>query len=143
MMMTDRLSSGAGYAATREDAMAALAKTWRRTDEKAQPLINIPHGPPSCLEDACGVIFDRESAGEPASADGKPHSTSGSIQGFGYLLTALRRQRLASDKLVLQLATLLRSHDLFLELSVGTPWTPRTLTANQVRHSGKQSTDGR
>ena len=56
--------------------------------------------------------------GEPASADGKPHSTSGSIQGLGYLLTALRRQRLASDKPVLQLATFLRSHDLFLELSV-------------------------
>jgi len=81
--------------------------------------------------------------GEPASADGKPHSTSGSIQGLGYLLTALRRQRLASDKLVLQLVTFLRSHDLFLELSVRTPRTPRTLTANQVRHSGKQSTDGR
>jgi|SRR6266508_1636253 len=98
---------------------------------------------PPCLEDACGVIFERESAGEPASADGKPHGTSGSIQGLGYLLTALRRQRLASDKLVLQLATFLRSHDLFLELSVRTPRTPRTLTANQVRHSGKQSTDGR
>jgi hypothetical protein len=81
--------------------------------------------------------------GEPASADGKPHSTSGSIQGLGYLLAALRRQRLASDKLVLQLAAFLRSHDLFLELSVRTPRTPRTLTANQVRHSSKQSTDGR
>jgi hypothetical protein len=64
--------------------------------------------------------------GEPASADGKPHSTSGSIQGLGYLLAALRRQRLASDKLVLQLATFLRSHDLFLELSVRTPRTPRS-----------------
>jgi hypothetical protein len=97
--------------------MAALTKNWRRTYEKAQPLINIPHGPPSCLEGACGVIFERESAGEPASADEKPHSTSGSIQGLGYLLTALRRKRLASDKLVLQLATFLRPHDLFLELS--------------------------
>src|SRR5947207_1436895 len=86
---------------------------------------------------------ERESAGEPASADRKPHSTSGSIQGLGYLLTALRRQRLASDKLVLQLATFLRSHDLFLELSVRTPRTPRTLTANQARQGGKQGTDGR
>jgi hypothetical protein len=76
--------------------------------------------------------------GEPASADGKPHSTSGSIQGLGYLLTALRRQRLASDKLVLQLATFLRSLDLFFELIV---LAPRTLTANQVRHGGKQGTD--
>jgi hypothetical protein len=92
------------------------------------------------------VQRQRESVGGTASADGKPHSTSGSIQGLGYLLTAVRRQRLASDKLVLQLATFLRSHDLFLELSVRTPRTPRTprtLTANQVRHSGKQSTDGR
>jgi hypothetical protein len=83
------------------------------------------------------------SGAKTASADGKLHSTSGSIQGLGYLLTALRRQRLASDKLVLQLATFLRSHDLFLELSIRTPRTPRTLTANQVRHSGKQSTDDR
>jgi hypothetical protein len=104
---------------------------------------DIPNGPPPWLEDACGVIFERESVGEPASADGKPHSTSASIQGLGYLLTALRRQRLASDKLVLQLATFMRSHGLFLELSVRTPRTPRTLTANQVRQSGKQSTDGR
>jgi hypothetical protein len=89
------------------------------------------------------VVQRQREMGEPASADGKPHSTSGSIQGLGYLLTALRRQRLASDKLVLQLATFLRSHDLFLELSARTPQTPRTLTANQVRYSGKQSTDGR
>jgi hypothetical protein len=83
------------------------------------------------------------SGAKTGSADGKPHRTSGSIQGLGYLLTALRRQRLASDKLVLQPATFLRSHDLFLELSIRTPRTPRTLTANQVRHSGKQSTDDR
>jgi hypothetical protein len=78
--------------------------------------------------------------GTPASADGKPRSTSGSIQGLGYLLTALRRQGLTPDELVLQLATFLRSHDLFLELRVR---TPRTLTANQVRQGGKQGTDGR
>ena len=100
-------------------------------------------GRPPWLADACGVIFERESAGEPASADGKPHSTSGSIQGLGYLLTALRRQGLIPDELVLQVATFLRSHDLFLELSVRTPRTPRTLTANQARQGGKQGTDGR
>lgn len=52
--------------------------------------------------------------------------------------TALRRQGLIADELVLQLATFLRSFDLFLELSV---WTPRALTTNQVRHGGKQGTD--
>src|SRR5258707_15364234 len=76
----------------------------------------------------------------PASTDGKARSTSGSIQGLGYLLTALRRQGLIPDELVLQLATFLRSHDLFLELRVR---TPQTLTANQVRRGGKQGTDGR
>jgi hypothetical protein len=75
-----------------------------------------------------------------ASVDREPGSTAGYLQGIGDFFTALRRQRLASDKVVLQLATFLRSHDLFLELSVR---TPRTLTANQVRHGGKQSTDGR
>src|SRR5439155_24671660 len=44
------------------------------------------------------------------------------------------------DELVLQLATFLRSLNLFLELTV---WTvPRTLTANQVQRGGKQGTDG-
>src|SRR5215510_15629883 len=61
-----------------------------------------------------GVIFERKSAEEH------------------------RRQRLIADELVLQLATFLRSLDLFLELIVV---TPRTLTANQVRHGGKQGTD--
>jgi hypothetical protein len=32
MMMTDRLSSGAGYAATREAAMAAFAKAGGEND---------------------------------------------------------------------------------------------------------------
>jgi hypothetical protein len=45
---------------------------------------------------------------------------------------------LIADKLVLQLTTFLRSLDLLLELIV---LTPRALTANQVRHGGKQSTD--
>src|SRR5262249_16770793 len=64
--------------------------------------------------------------------------TSGSTHGLGYLFTALRRQGLIADELVLQLTTFLRSLDLFLELIV---LTPRTLTANQVRHAGKQGTD--
>src|SRR5262249_55867116 len=46
--------------------------------------------------------------------------------------------RLIADELVLQLATFLRSLDLFLELTV---LTPGTLTANQTRHGGKQGTD--
>jgi hypothetical protein len=72
--------------------------------------------------------------------DGGSSRTSVSIHGLGYLLTALRRQRLIPDELVLQLATFLRSHDLFLELRVR---TPRTLTANQARQGGKQGTDSR
>jgi hypothetical protein len=72
--------------------------------------------------------------------DGGSSRTSVSIHGLGYLLTALRRQGLIPDELVLQVATFLRSHDLFLELRVR---TPRTLTANQVRQGGKQGTDGR
>jgi hypothetical protein len=44
------------------------------------------------------------------------------------------------DEGVLQLATFLRSLDLFLELTART--VPRTLTANQVQRGGKQGTDG-
>jgi hypothetical protein len=66
----------------------------------------------------------------------KPGSTSGSRHGVGDVFTALRRQGLIADELVLQLATFLRSLDLFLELIV---LAPRTLTANQVRHGGKQA----
>src|SRR5213083_1127169 len=72
--------------------------------------------------------------------DGGSSRTSVSIHGLGYLLTALRRQGLIPNELVLQLATFPRSHDLFLELRVR---TPQTLTANQVRQGGKQGTDGR
>ena len=72
--------------------------------------------------------------------DGGSSRTSVSIHGLGYLLTALRRQGLIPDEPFLQLATFLRSHDLFLELRVR---TPRTLTANQARQGGKQGTDGR
>jgi hypothetical protein len=70
--------------------------------------------------------------------DREPGSTSGSLEGVGDLFTALRRQGLIADELVLQLAAFLRSLDLFLELSV---WTPRALTTNQVRHGGKPGTD--
>jgi hypothetical protein len=49
--------------------------------------------------------------------DGEPGGTSGSIHGLGYLFSALRREGLIADELVLQLATFLRSLDLFLELS--------------------------
>jgi hypothetical protein len=85
-----------------------------------------------CAKAAC----ERESA--VASVDREPGSTSGSLKGVGDLFTALRRQGLIADELVLQLATFLRSLDLFLELIV---LTPRTLTAYQVRHGGKQGTD--
>src|SRR5215467_9178338 len=68
----------------------------------------------------------------------EPGSTSGSLHGVGDLFTALRRQGLIADELVLQLATFPRSLDLFLELIV---LAPRTLTANQVRHGGKQGAD--
>jgi hypothetical protein len=74
------------------------------------------------------------------SVDRKLGTTSGSFQGVGDLFTARSRQGLIADELVLQLATFLRSLDLFLELRVR---TPRTLTANQVRQGGKQDTDGR
>ena len=77
--------------------------------------------------------------GKPASG-GEPGGTSASIHGLGYLFSALRRERLIADELVLQLATFLRSLDLFLELTVRT--VPRTLTANQVQRGGKQGTDG-
>jgi hypothetical protein len=77
-------------------------------------------------------------AGGPVSVGGEPGGTSAPIHGLGYLFSALRRQGLIADELVLQLTTFLRSPDLFLELIV---LTPRTLTANQVRHGGKQGTD--
>jgi hypothetical protein len=67
----------------------------------------------------------------------EPSPTSGSLHGLGDLFTALRRQGLIADEFVLQLATFLRSLDLFLELMV---LTVRTLAANQVRHGGKQGT---
>jgi hypothetical protein len=60
----------------------------------------------------------------------EPGSTSGSRHGVGDLFSALRRQGLIADELVLQLATFLRSLDLFLELIV---LAPRTLTAKCSR----------
>jgi hypothetical protein len=73
----------------------------------------------------------------PASLVVEPGGTSVSTHSLGDLFTALRRQGLIADELVLQLTTFLRSLDLFLELIV---LTPGTLTANQVRHGGKQGT---
>jgi len=67
----------------------------------------------------------------------EPGRTSAPIHRLGYLFSALRREGLIADELVLQVATFLRSLDLFLELIVV---APRTLTANQVRHGGKQGT---
>src|SRR5215813_9260941 len=78
--------------------------------------------------------------GTLASVGGEPGGTSASIHGLGYLFSALRREGLIADELVLQLATFLRSLDLFLELTVRT--VPRTLTTNQVRRGRKQGTDG-
>ena len=73
----------------------------------------------------------------PASLVVEPGGTSVSTHGLGDLFTALRRQGLIADEFVLQLTTFLRSLDLFLELIV---LTTSTLTANQVRHGGKQGT---
>jgi hypothetical protein len=94
------------------------------------------------LRRACGVIFERHRAGGEHQ-----HQWAGSravhpcsIHGLGYLFSALRREGLIADELVLQPATFLRSLDLFLELTVRT--VPRTLTTNQVRRGGKQGTDG-
>jgi len=77
----------------------------------------------------------------PTSLGGEPGGTSVSIHGLGYLFSALRREGLIADELVLQLATFLRSLDLFLELTVRA--VPRTLTTNQARRSDKQGTDNR
>jgi hypothetical protein len=75
--------------------------------------------------------------GTPASLVVEPGGTSVSTHGLGYLFTALRRQGLITDELVLQLTTFLRSLYLFLKLIV---LTLGTLTASQVRHGGKQGT---
>jgi hypothetical protein len=78
--------------------------------------------------------------GNTSSVGWESSGTSGSIQGLDYLFSALRREGLIADELVLQLATFLRSLDLFLELTVRA--LPRTLTTNQVRRGSKQGTDG-
>jgi hypothetical protein len=69
---------------------------------------------------------------------GEPGGTSAPIHALRYLVSPLRREGLIADELVLQLATFLRSLDLFLELMV---LAARTLTANQARHGAKQGTD--
>jgi hypothetical protein len=84
--------------------------------------------------------IDTDDGQSQASVGGEPGGTSSLIHRLGYLFSALRREGLTADQLVLQLATFLRSLDLFLELTVRT--VPRTLTTNQVRRDGKQGTDG-
>ena len=68
---------------------------------------------------------------------GEPGGTSASIHGLGYLFSALRREGLIADELVLQLATFLGSLDLFLELTVRT--VPRRLVLQwaTVRADGR------
>ena len=79
----------------------------------------------------------------PVSVGGEPGGTSGSIHGLGYLFSALRREGLIANELILQLPTLLCSLDLFLELAVRAflrltaRTVSRTLTTNQVQRSGK------
>jgi hypothetical protein len=99
-------------------------------------------GRPRSFTSACPVVASRAANVlfrrmlHSCRVDGGSSRTSVSIHGLGYL----RRQGLIPDEPVLQLATFLRSHDLFLELRVR---TPRTLTVNQARQGAKQGTDGR
>jgi hypothetical protein len=80
------------------------------------------------LRRACGESsLSRKGRRNTGISGREPGSTSGSRDGVGDLFTALRRQGLIADKLVLQLATFLRSLHLFLELIV---LAPRSLTAN-------------
>ena len=65
---------------------------------------------------------------------GEPCGTSASIHGLGYLFSALRREGLIADELVLQLATFLRSLDLFLELRV---LAPRTCALHSSDYAGR------
>jgi hypothetical protein len=84
--------------------------------------------------------LEREARRNTGISGREPGSTSGSLHGVGDLFTALTRQGLIADELVLQLVTFLRSLDLFLELIV---LAPRTLTANQVRHGGNAGMNAR
>src|SRR5262249_52652667 len=89
---------------------------------------------------ASHLLAGTRGGGTPPSVGRGPGGTSGSSHGLGCLFSALRREGLIADEPVLQLATFLRSLDLFLELTVRT--VPRTLTTNQVRRGRKQGTDG-
>jgi hypothetical protein len=70
----------------------------------------------------------------------KPEGTRASSHSFGYICSALRREGLAAEELILKASTFLRSLNLFLELR---SWTvPRSLAADQPGRSGEQGTDG-
>jgi hypothetical protein len=70
----------------------------------------------------------------------KPEGTRASSHSFGYICSALRREGLAADKVILKASTFLRSLNLFLELRI---WTvPRSLAADQPGRTGEQGTDG-
>src|SRR6516162_6697101 len=115
----------------------------RNVRRLAAPGSDFAGQPAGCSRRSPAPSWDRAShdaspARRSASLVAEPGGTSVSTHGLGYLFAALRCQGLIADELVLQLATFLRSLDLFLELIV---LTPRTLTAYQVRHGGKQGTD--
>src|SRR5262245_12459577 len=97
-----------------------------------------PLGRRLCLETLAESSLSGKARRNTGISGREPGSTSGSRHGVGDLFTALRRQGLIADELVLQLTTFLRSLGLFLELIV---LAPRTFTAKQVRHGGKQGTD--
>jgi hypothetical protein len=101
---------------------------------------HVRFGPKAQTRIVISITSTAHARSAAALADREAGSTSSDLQGIGDLFTALRRQGLIADELVLQLTTFLRSLDLLLELIVVT-LTPRALTANQVRHGGKQGTD--
>jgi hypothetical protein len=61
---------------------------------------------------------------------GESSGTSSWTHGLGYLGSALRREGLIAHELILQLSTLLRSRDLFLELRARTFLLRSRLTTN-------------
>src|SRR4051812_36256024 len=68
----------------------------------------------------------------------QPSGTSGWIHSLGYLCSALRRDGLTADELILQLSTFLRSGELFLKLRTRTLRRMRSrLAADQPRRGGE------
>jgi hypothetical protein len=132
-----------GHAGKTPAVARTISAPYRRRSQPRKSLSGYGANAPPGREAACQNEILRELRRllqHSCRVDGGSSRTSVSIHGLGYLLTALMRQGLIPDELVLQLATFLCSHDLFLELRVR---TPRTLTANQARQGGKQGTDGR